>query len=137
MNAAASAVDGCAKKRSHGRVIGQLTGAHEQDLVGEAPCLAEIVSRHHDLGAARMDLVDDALDLARCAGIEVRRRLVEEQHFRRQRPRARERELLLLAAGQYARRAVARRDRARRRRACRARAGRAPRGQRRRARARK
>ena len=42
-------------------------------------------------------------DLARRTGIEVRGRLVEKQHFGPERPRARERELLLLAARQDAR----------------------------------
>ena len=82
------------------------------------------MSRHDDLGAARVDLLDDALDLARRAGIEVRRGLVEEQHLGRKRPRARERELLLLAARQHACGTLAR-GRAPRRRELRARAARA------------
>ena len=50
--------------------------------------------------------LDHGLDLARRAGIEVRRRLVEEQHLRMQRPGARQRQALLLAAGEHARRAM-------------------------------
>ena len=79
----------------------------EQDLVAQAPRLAEVVRGHHDLGAgARRIARIDRLDLARRAGIEARGRLVEEQHFRPQRPGARQREALLLAAGQHARRPV-------------------------------
>ena len=98
------------------------------DLVAEAPRLrrgcASIITI---VVPARVDRRDDRLDLARRAGIEARRRLVEKQHVGLQRPRAREREALLLAAGQHARRAVARVARGRR--------SRAPRRARRRARA--
>ena len=74
------------------RALDEPPVGQEQDLVAEAPRLAEVVRRHHDLGAARVDLAHDVLDLARRLGIEVRGRLVEEQHFGTQRPRARERE---------------------------------------------
>ena len=47
---------------------------------------------------------DDPLDLGARAWIEARGGLVEKQHFGSQRPRACEREALLLAAGQHARR---------------------------------
>ena len=48
--------------------------------------------------------LDDGLDLARRAGIEVGGGLVEEQHLGMQRPGARQREALLLAAREHARR---------------------------------
>jgi hypothetical protein len=78
----------------------------EQDLVGEALRLAEVVRDHHDLGARRVDRAHDPLDLARRARIEVRGRLVEEQDLGLEHPGARERETLLLAARQHARRLV-------------------------------
>src|SRR6187551_1763579 len=90
----------------HRRVIRHPACAHEQDLVGEPTRLSEIVRRHDDLRAARMNLVDDALDLARRAGVEVCRGLVEEQDLGIERPRPRERELLLLTSRQHSRRTV-------------------------------
>ena len=88
------------------RALDEPALVQEQDLVAEAPRLPEVVGHHHDLGARRVQCRDDPLDLVRGAGIEVRGRLVEEEHFGLQRPGAREREPLLLAAGQHARRAL-------------------------------
>ena len=79
----------------------------QHDLAGEAPRLAEIVRRHHDLDAARGDGADDVLDRLGGGRIEARGRLVEKQHLRIPGERARQRQPLLLAAGQLARRAVA------------------------------
>jgi len=50
-----------------------------------------------------VDRLHDRLDLADGPGVEVRGRLVEEQHLGLEHPRAREREALLLAAGEDAR----------------------------------
>src|SRR5215813_9643138 len=58
----------------------------KQDLVAQAPGLTEVVSDHHDLGSCYVHSLDHALDLVRRAGIEIRRRLVEEEHLRMQRP---------------------------------------------------
>ena len=88
----------------HRRALDQPSLVQEQDLVAEAARLGEIVRRHDDLGAGGVERLDDRLDLARRAGIEVRGRLVEEQHLGVQRPGARQREPLLLAAGEHARR---------------------------------
>src|SRR6185295_19735427 len=52
------------------RTLDQPALAEKQDLVTQSPCLAEVVRSHDDLGAARPDLADDALDLARRARIE-------------------------------------------------------------------
>ena len=74
---------------------------------------------------AACDLADDALDLGGGAGIEARGGLVEEEDLGPQRPGAREREALLLAAGEHARRRGRRGARGRRARALRERAARA------------
>ena len=71
--------------------------------------------------------LDHRFDLARRAGIEVRGRLVEEQHLRMQRPGARQREALLLAAGEHARRPVRESREARPRRSAASACARAPR----------
>ncbi len=76
----------------------------EHDVAGEPARLAEIVSRHHHLDAARGDGADDVLDRLGGGGIEARGRLVEQQHGRLAGERAAERQPLLLAAGQPARR---------------------------------
>src|SRR5687768_10785709 len=68
------------------RTLGQPSLAEKQDLVAQAPGLTEVVRRHHDLGAARAYLADDALDIARGAGVEVRSGLVEEKHLRSEGP---------------------------------------------------
>ena len=95
-----------AEKRLHRRALDQPPLVDEQHLVAEAPRLAEVVRRHDDLGARGVERLDHGLDLARRARIEARGRLVEKQHLRMQRPGAREREALLLAAREHARRPV-------------------------------
>ena len=89
----------------------------EQHFVAEPTRLAHVVRHHHDLRSRRVHRHDDALDLVGRAGIEARGRLVEEQHLRVERPRARKREALLLAAREHARRMVGVARRARRGRA--------------------
>ena len=74
----------------------------EQDLIGQAPRLAQIMGGHHDLGAGTMDRLYQLFDGAGGRGIQARRRLVEEQHLRLQRPGARQGQALLLAAGEHA-----------------------------------
>ena len=103
MKAAASAVAGCAKKRSTGArstsrppLMNRISSPRRRAW----PRLCVVITILVPLAA---NLADDRLDLARRAGIEIRRGLVEEQHFGPERPRARERELLLLAAGEHAR----------------------------------
>ena len=88
------------------RALDEPALVQEQHLVGEAPRLTQVVRHHHDLRAGRVHRRDDALDLVGRARIEARGRLVEEQHLGIERPRAREREALLLAAGEHARRPV-------------------------------
>ena len=89
------------------RALDQPALVQEQDLVAEAVRLPEVVrapSRSWCRPRACAAMI--VLDLVRRARVEARRRLVEEQHFRAQRPRARQREPLLLAAGEHARRVV-------------------------------
>ena len=64
---------------------------------------AEIVRRHHDLDAARRDRAHHVLDRLGGGRIEACGRLVEEQNLRILGERARERQALLLAAGQLPR----------------------------------
>ncbi len=97
---------GVAKEAVDRRALGEPAVVEEQDLVAEALGLAEVVRDQHDLGAGGVDRGDHRLDLARRRRVEARRRLVEEQHLGREHPRAGQREALLLAAGEHARRMV-------------------------------
>src|SRR6185503_9475223 len=78
--------------------------AHEQDLVGETVRLAEIVRGHDDLAARLVHREHDRFHHARGGRIEIGGGLVEEQNFGIERPCARERHALLLAAREPARR---------------------------------
>src|SRR5262244_525983 len=80
---------------------------YEHDLAGEAPGLAEIVGRHHNLDPARSNGADDVLDRLGRGRIEARGRLVEHEDLRLLGERARERQPLLLAAGELSRRPAA------------------------------
>src|SRR5687768_6858861 len=73
---------------------------HEQHLVGETPCLPEVVRRHHDRHAIGMERPDHLFHGPRCGGIERRRGLVEEQQLWIEHPGPRHGEALLLATGQ-------------------------------------
>ena len=101
------------KKCCGRRGLDHAAAVQQHDVAREPARLAEIVRRHHDLDAARGDRADDVLDRLGRGRIEARGRLVEKQDLRIARERARQREPLLLAAGQAARRAVARARRAR------------------------
>ena len=74
----------------------------QDDVAGQPPGFAEIMGRHHHLDAALADGADDILDRLGGGGIEARGRLVQEQYGRVAGERARQREALLLAAGQSA-----------------------------------
>ena len=78
----------------------------EQDLVAQPLRLPQVVRHHDDLGALGMHRRDDAFDFVRRAGIEIGGRLVEKKNLRPQRPGARQREALLLAARKHARGAL-------------------------------
>ena len=103
-------------------VLDQPAAMQQHDVAGEPPGLAEIVGRHHHLDAARGDGAHDVLDRLGGGGIEAGGRLVEKQHGRIARQRARQRQPLLLAAGQPPRRAALEACRARPARAVRRRA---------------
>ena len=94
---------GALEKAVGRRAFDQASLMKQQDLVAQAPRLAEVVRHHHDLGAGGVHRADDLFDFVRRARVEVRGRFVEKQHLRMQRPRARQCEPLLLAAGQHAR----------------------------------
>ena len=85
-------------------VFDQPAAMQQHDIAGEAFGLAEIVGRHHHLDAARADGADDVLDRLGGGRIEAGGRLVEKQHGRVARQRARQRQPLLLAARKPARR---------------------------------
>jgi hypothetical protein len=70
------------------------------------PRLAEVVGGEHDLRPGRRDRTDERLHGGRCAGVERRRGLVEEEHLGVERPRPGERHALLLADGEAPRRLV-------------------------------
>src|SRR5216683_3317486 len=94
------------EERGRRGVLGDPALMQKDDLVGQPPRLAEIVRRHDDLGAGGMDRVDDLLDGPGRRRIEARRRLIEEEDLRTQRPGAGQRQALLLAAGEDARRSL-------------------------------
>src|SRR5262245_14373123 len=79
----------------------------EHDLAGEAPRLAEIVGRHHHLDPAPTNVAYYLLDRLGCGRSESRGPLVEQKNLRPLGERAREREPLLLAAGELSRRPAA------------------------------
>src|SRR5262249_11944311 len=76
---------------------------HEHDLAGEAPRFAEIVRRHHHLDPARSNDADDVLDRLGRGRVEARGRLVEQKNLRLLGESARERQPLLLSAGELSR----------------------------------
>src|SRR6516164_1593876 len=80
---------------------------HEHDLAGEAPRLAEVMRRHHHLDPARSNDADDVLDRLGRGRVEARGRLVEQENLRLFGESARERQPLLLAAGELSRRPAA------------------------------
>src|SRR5687767_5315838 len=94
---------GCFRCRRAGEELGgrallhQPAAMQEDDLVRQPPRLAQIMGRHDDLRAGEIDGGDDLLYRPRCRRIEARRWFVQEQHLRRRRPGARERQALLLA----------------------------------------
>ena len=107
MKRRAASVCGAEKNASAGAALDDAAAVQQHDLAGEPPRLAEIVRRHHHLDAARGDRADDVLDRLGGGRIEARGRLVEKQHLRIPGERARERQPLLLAAGELARRPLA------------------------------
>ena len=80
---------------------------HDRDLVGQGERLALIV-RHVDGGDLQLALQTLQLEAHLLAelGVQVRQRLIEQQERRLHRQRARERQALLLAAGERRRLAV-------------------------------
>ena len=93
-----------------------LAALHDDDAVAHRHRLLLVV-RH--VGDGQAEALLQAADLlahrAAQAGIEVRERLVEQQHRRLEDERARERDALLLAAGELARQALVHRHQADRR----------------------
>jgi hypothetical protein len=94
------------KKTADRRLFDDAAAVDENDVLGEAARLAEVVGGHQDACTAGGDFADDAFHLAAAARIEAGGRLVEDQQFRLQRPGARQRHALLLAAGQQPCRAL-------------------------------
>jgi len=86
------------------RSLDQPSLMQKQNFVGHAPCLSEAVGDHEYFRACAVHGGDDSFDFLRRAGVEASSRLVEEKNFGAQRPRARQREPLLLSSGEHARR---------------------------------
>ena len=70
------------------------------DLAGQPARLTQIMGRHHDFDAALGHGLDDVFDGFRRGRIEARSGLVEEQQDGVAGERSRQRQSLLLAAGQ-------------------------------------
>src|SRR5262245_4724241 len=98
---------GVGKERLGRAALDHAAAMQECDLAGEAPRLAEIVRRHHHLDPAPSNGADDVLDRLGRGRIEARGRLVEQEKLRLLGESAREREPLLLAAGELSRRPAA------------------------------
>ena len=107
-NAAASARSrDCRKTRSAGARSTSRPWCRNRTSSAEAARLSEVVRHHHDLRSRQRAIAATMRSISCVApGIEARGRLVEEQHLRVERPRAGEREALLLAAGEHARRTI-------------------------------
>src|SRR5262249_6824799 len=86
-----------------GGTLDHAAAMQQYDLATQASRLAEVVGRHHHLDAAQCDRADDVLDRLGGGGVEARARLVEAKHRRRLGERARQRQPLLLAAGEFSR----------------------------------
>ena len=125
MNLRASSVRGLAKNSAAGPLSTRRPRCSSTIVAGEPFGLAEIVRGHHHLDAARGDGAHDVLDRLGGGGIEAGGRLVEKQQRRIARQRARERQPLLLAAGQPPRRPAFEAAEPDQRQAVRRRAGRA------------
>ena len=105
--AAASAVRGAGEEARRGARSASRPSCRNSDLVAEAPRLAEVVRDHDDLGAARRGSLDDRDSISRVApGSRLAVGSSRNSTSGLERPGAREREPLLLAAGQHARRTV-------------------------------
>ena len=104
MNFLASSVRGAAKNCSAGAFSISRPRCSSTTSPATRLRLAEVVRGHHHLDAARADLAHDVLDRLGGGGIEAGGRLVEEQKIGVARERARQRQPLLLAARQPARR---------------------------------
>ena len=87
--------------------LADLAVGHDDEPVGDGERLFLVV-RHHDGGEAELALQLADLDphLLAQLGVEVRQRLVEEEHVRPDRERAGEGDALLLAARELARQAL-------------------------------
>ena len=87
--------------------LADLAVGHDHEPVGDGERLFLVV-RHHDGGEAELALQLADLDphLLAQLGVEVRQRLVEEEHVGPDRERAGERDALLLAARELARQAL-------------------------------
>ena len=83
---------------AHHLAVAQLDDA-SLHLVDEAG----LVRRHHHRRAAGVDAREQLHDVDGCRGVEVSGRLVGQQHLRAVHQRARDRDALLLAAGQLVR----------------------------------
>ena len=94
------------EERRGGAGFHDTAAVKHDDVAGQPPRFAEIVGRHHDLDVALADGADDVLHRLGGGRIEARGRLVEEQHGRIARERPRQRQPLLLAAGQPSRGAI-------------------------------
>src|SRR5262249_18147022 len=90
-----------------GGTLDHAAAVQQPDPAARASRLAEIVGRHHHLDAAQRARADDVLDRLGRGGVEARARLVEAEHLRRLGERARQRQPLLLAAGEFSRGTVA------------------------------
>src|SRR5215468_5760558 len=94
----------CGEELLGARVLDDAPAMHQHDVGPEPARLAEIVGRHHHSDAAACDRADDLLDRLGGGGIKAGRGLVEEQHVRVLGEGTCERQPLLLAAREAARR---------------------------------
>jgi hypothetical protein len=88
------------EKRGDRGLFDDPAAVDENDFLGDAPGLAEIVGGHQNARAAGGDLADDAFHLAAAGRVEAGGRFVEDQQFGLQRPGACQRDALLFAAGE-------------------------------------
>ena len=86
---------------ARGSLLGDHRAVHDDDAVGDGERLLLVVG---DVGDGQAELLLQLADLVADAaaelGVEVRERLVEEQHLRLEDQGARDRDALLLAAGE-------------------------------------
>ena len=105
----AAIIRSCSVQRSGRYGLAQLSAVHDRDPIAQAEQLGKIAADHQDRfrrapGRVGDELVDQPVDLRLAADVDAARRLVEQQHVDVVVEQPRDRDFLLVAAGELRRR---------------------------------